>query len=136
MIKKLEHIGIAISHLEQAEEIFKDLFEQDFYKQELVESEGVLTSFMKIGDIKIELLKATNSQSSIAKYLEKNGNGIHHLAFECDNLEAELERLEKKGFQLIHKTPKKGADNKMIAFLHPKSTSKVLIELCEEAQAL
>lgn len=129
---KLEHIGIAVRNMESANQLFADLFDDEHYKIEEVESEGVKTSFFQVGESKIELLEATNEDSAIAKFIEKRGEGIHHLAFEVKDIDAELERLEKKGFKLIHTTPKDGADNKRIAFLHPKSTNGVLVELCQE----
>ena len=129
---KLEHIGIAVKNLEQSNELFGLLFNQEPYKIESVESEGVKTSFFKTGESKIELLEATNPSSSIAKFIEKRGEGIHHLAFEVKNIEEEIIRLQKEGFVLIGNEPKDGADNKRIVFLHPKSTNGVLIELCQE----
>lgn len=112
--------------------MFETLFSSECYKEEVVESEGVKTAFIQVGESKIELLEATNSDSAIAKYLEKNRGGFHHVAFEVDDLDEELVRLSKEGFRLIHQTPKDGADNKRIAFLHPKSTKGLLVELCQE----
>lgn len=132
MPKKLEHIGIAVIDLEQAEALFSRLLQTKPYKREVVESEGVTTSFFLLGDVKFELLAATNSESPIAKFIEKRGEGIHHLAFESENIEQELSERKAQDIQLIHETPKDGADNKRIAFLHPKSTGGVLWELCEE----
>lgn len=132
MPKKLEHIGIAVKDLEQAEALFSRLLQTKPYKREVVESEGVTTSFFLLGDVKFELLAATNSESPIAKFIEKRGEGIHHLAFESENIEQELSERKAQDIQLIHETPKDGADNKRIAFLHPKSTGGVLWELCEE----
>ncbi len=129
---KLEHIGIAVKDLEKSNELFRILFNQAPYKIEAVESEGVRTSFFQSGESKIELLEATNDESAIAKFIAKKGEGIHHLAFEVNNIEEEIERLKGEGFELIHKVAKDGADNKIIAFLHPKSTNGVLIELCQE----
>lgn len=129
---KLEHIGIAVKNLEAANELFKDLFGREHYKIESVESEGVKTSFFQTGDSKIELLEASDPNSAIAKFIEKRGEGIHHMAFEVKNIELEIERLKGLGFRLIHDIPKLGADNKKIAFLHPKSTNGVLVELCQE----
>lgn len=129
---KLEHIGIAVKNLESANQIFADLFGQDAYKQEQVESEGVSTSFFQVGQSKIELLEASAPDSAIAKFIEKRGEGIHHLAFEVEDIDFEIERLSKLGYRLINETPKDGADNKRIAFLHPKSTNGVLVELCQE----
>jgi methylmalonyl-CoA/ethylmalonyl-CoA epimerase len=131
-MKKIEHIGIAVKSLENANKLFASLFGVENYKIEKVESENVATSFFKIGENKIELLEATSPESAISKFIEKKGEGVHHIAFEVENIYAEIERLKKEGFQLIHETPKKGADNKLICFLHPKSTNGVLIELCQE----
>jgi methylmalonyl-CoA/ethylmalonyl-CoA epimerase len=132
MIKRIEHLGIAVSNLEEAMSCFDKLFNQSSYKQEVVESEFVRTVFYKIGESKIELLEATDPNSAIAKFLEKNKQGFHHVAFEVDDVEAELSRLQSEGFVLIHATPKDGADNKRIAFLHPRSTNGLLVELCQE----
>jgi methylmalonyl-CoA/ethylmalonyl-CoA epimerase len=132
MIKKIEHLGIAVKDINASNELFAKLFGKQPYKLEDVESEGVKTSFFMIGESKIELLEATNSNSSIAKFIEKKGEGIHHIAFEVDDIDAEIIRLKNEGFELIHTTPKDGADNKRIAFLHPKSTNGVLVELCQE----
>ncbi|MCG8576736.1 MAG: methylmalonyl-CoA epimerase [Flavobacteriales bacterium] len=129
---KLEHIGIAVKSLENSNQLFKDLFNREHYKIERVESEHVNTSFFQVGESKIELLEATDPQSPIAKFIEKNGEGIHHLAFEVKDIDAELKRLSDLGYRLIHEQPKDGADNKRIAFLHPKSTNGVLVELCQE----
>ncbi|MBT4776383.1 MAG: methylmalonyl-CoA epimerase [Crocinitomicaceae bacterium] len=129
---KLEHIGIAIRNSADSEKIFAELLGSDSYKSENVESEGVKTTFFNVGESKIELLQALDPQSPVAKFIEKRGEGIHHLAFEVEDIDFELNRLEELGYQLIHRTPKDGADNKRIAFLHPKSTNGVLIELCQE----
>lgn len=129
---KLEHIGIAVKNLEQSNTLFETLFNSKHYKVEEVESEGVKTSFFQVGESKIELLEATNPGSPIAKFIDKKGEGIHHLAFEVEDIDYEIDRLTKEGFQLIHQTPKDGADNKRIAFLHPKSTNSVLVELCQD----
>ncbi|WP_138432585.1 methylmalonyl-CoA epimerase [Winogradskyella algicola] len=131
-MKKIEHIGIAVKDIEKSNGLFKALFDKAHYKIEDVESEGVKTSFFKCGPNKIELLQATNENSPIAKFIEKKGEGIHHIAFAVDNIEEEIKRLTEQGFEMIHKVPKKGADNKVIAFLHPKSTNGVLIELCQD----
>lgn len=131
-MKKVEHIGIAVKDIAASDELFRKLFGTPAYKLEEVKSEGVKTSFFKVGPNKIELLEATHPDSPIAKFIAKKGEGIHHIAFEVDNLEEELERLKAEGFELIHEAPKEGADNKLIAFLHPKSTNGVLIELCQE----
>lgn len=131
-MNKIEHIGIAVKDLNVSNEIFTKLFGEAPYKQEVVESEGVTTSFFKNGPNKIELLQATNPDSPIAKFIEKKGEGIHHIAFDVTDIESEIVRLKNEGFTMIHETPKKGADNKIIAFLHPKSTNGVLIELSQE----
>ena len=131
-MKKIEHIGIAIKALESSNALFAKLFGKDHYKVESVEREGVSTSFFMMGETKIELLEATNPESTIAKFIEKRGEGIHHIAFAVDDIDAEMHRLESEGFQLLHKEPLPGADNKLIAFLHPKSTNGVLVEICME----
>ena len=131
-MKKLEHIGIAVKNLQQANKLFAKLLGREHYKVETVESEGVTTSFFELGGLKIELLEATSAGSPIHKFIEKRGEGIHHLAFEVENIEESIRQYEQLGFQLISKEPKKGADNKRICFLHPKSTQGVLIELCQE----
>ena len=131
-MNKIEHIGIAVRDLENANQIFEDILNLPSYKSESVESEGVTTSFFKVGPNKIELLQATNPDSPIAKFIKKRGEGIHHIAFAVDNVEEEIKRLTDKGYRLINQTPKKGADNKLIAFLHPKSSNGVLIELCQD----
>ena len=132
MINKIEHIGIAVKDLKKSEEVFQKLLGQPSYKREEVGSEGVTTSFFKIGHQKIELLKATSPSSPIQKFLEKRNEGVHHIALHVNNIRDEVKRLESLGFEFISTTPKKGADNKMIVFLHPKTTNGVLIELCEE----
>lgn len=132
MVKRIEHLGIAVDSIETALPVFESLLGTKSYKEEAVESEGVRTVFLRVGESKIELLEATNEDSAIAKFLSKNKGGFHHVAFETDDIEAELERLKAEGFQLIHETPKSGADNKRIAFLHPKSTKGLLVELCQE----
>ncbi len=129
---KIEHIGIAVKNIEQSNELFTKLFNKTPYKLEKVESEGVSTSFFLLGDSKIELLEATNPDSAIAKFIDKKGEGIHHIAFEVEDIHAEMERLKNEGFTLLNEQPKKGADNKLICFLHPKSSNGVLIELCQE----
>lgn len=131
-MNKIEHIGIAVKDIASSDELFKKLFGRAAYKIEAVKSEGVKTSFFKLGPNKIELLEATAPDSPIAKFIEKKGEGIHHIAFDVDDIEAEIARLKDEGFEMIHNTPKDGADNKLIAFLHPKSTNGVLIELCQE----
>ena len=132
MIKKIEHIGIAVKDLNKSENLFEKLLGQKPYKKEEVESEGVITSFFKVANQKIELLHASNKESPISKFIEKRKEGVHHLALHVDSIKKEVERLERLGFEFISTTPKKGADNKMIVFLHPKTTNGVLVELCEE----
>ena len=134
-MNKIEHIGIAVRGLENANQIFQDILNTPSYKSESVKSEGVKTSFFKVGPNKIELLQATNPDSPIAKFIEKRGEGIHHIAFAVDNVEEEIKRLTSKGYRLINQSPKTGADNKLIAFLHPKSSNEVLIELCQDIDA-
>ena len=131
-MRKIEHIGIAVHNLENSNELFSKLFGQAAYKTEEVASEGVKTSFFMCGPNKIELLEATNEDSPIAKFLEKKGEGIHHIAFDVEDIYAEIERLKLEGFTVLNETPKKGADNKLVAFLHPKTTNGMLIELCQE----
>jgi methylmalonyl-CoA/ethylmalonyl-CoA epimerase len=132
MIRKIEHLGIAVKDLTASIKVYEALLGTKCYKVESVASEFVKTAFFKVGESKIELLEATDQNSAIAKFLDKRGNGIHHIAFDVDDLDREIKRLEKIGFILINLTPKYGADNKRIAFLHPKSTDGVLVELCEE----
>lgn len=131
-MNKIEHIGIAVKSIEESNKIFAKLFGQPAYKEEEVESEGVKTSFFMNGRNKIELLEATNENSPIAKFIEKKGEGIHHIAFDVTDIVAEIERLKSEGFVVLNEVPKKGADNKLVAFLHPKSTNGVLVELCQE----
>jgi methylmalonyl-CoA/ethylmalonyl-CoA epimerase len=133
---KIEHIGIAVTNLEQSNLVFEKLFGAPAYKFEEVASEGVKTSFFKNGPNKIELLEATHPESPIAKFIEKKGEGIHHIAFEVVDIFAEITRLKAEGFVVINEIPKKGADNKLVAFLHPKGTNGVLIELCQEIQEI
>ena len=132
MIKKIEHIGIAVESIQESLPVFEALFDTSAYKTEIVESEHVKTAFIQVGESKIELLEATHNDSAIAKFLSKNKAGFHHIAFDVDDVIKEINRLEQKGFQLIHKTPKTGADKKAIAFLHPKSTNGLLVELCQD----
>lgn len=132
MINKIEHIGIAVTDLKKSEDLFEKLLGKKPYKKEEVASEGVVTSFFKIGNQKIELLKGNNSESPIQKFIEKRKEGIHHIALHVDSIQKEVERLENLGFEFISTIPKKGADNKMIVFLHPKTTNGVLVELCED----
>jgi len=129
---KIEHIGIAVKDLEAANQVYTKLFGEAPYKTEKVESEGVATSFFKIGESKIELLEATNPESAIAKFIDKKGEGIHHIAFAVEDIKMEMERMRTEGFIVLNEEPKKGADNKLVCFLHPKSTNGVLIELCQE----
>ena len=132
MINRIEHIGIAVKSLKDSNKLFESLFGKSHYKIESVESESVNTSFFKLGESKIELLEATDDDGPIAKFIAKKGEGIHHIAFDVDDIEAEIKRLKKEGFAVLNEKPKKGADNKLVAFLHPKSTNGVLIELCQE----
>ncbi len=129
---KIEHIGIAVKDIAASNEVYTKLLGVKPYKMEEVLSEGVRTSFFEVGPNKIELLEATKEESPIAKFIEKRGEGIHHIAFAVDDIEAELKRLKEEGFRLLNEKPKKGADNKLIAFVHPKSTNGVLVELCQE----
>lgn len=131
-MKKLEHIGIAVKDLDAANVLFAKLFGRSHYKIEEVEKEGVRTSFFDLGNVKIELVAATRPDSAIAKFIEKRGEGLHHLAFESDGIENEMNELKNKDFQLLSEKPFAGADNKMVAFIHPKTTNHVLVELCEE----
>lgn len=132
MLGKIEHLGIAVKDINASNELFTKLTGRPPYKEEAVESENVITSFFMSGENKIELLQATAPESAIAKFIEKKGEGIHHIAFDVEDIFAEIERLKGEGFQMIHETPKDGADNKLIAFLHPKGTNGVLVELCQE----
>jgi methylmalonyl-CoA/ethylmalonyl-CoA epimerase len=131
-MKKIEHIGIAVKNLEESNLLFSALFNAFPYKQEEVASEHVKTSFFMNGPNKIELLEATNPESPIAKFIDKKGEGIHHIAFDVDDIVFEINRLKAAGFVILNEIPKKGADNKLVAFIHPKSTNGVLIELCQE----
>ena len=131
-MRKIEHIGIAVSDIDASNKIFQKIFGKASYKSEKVESEGVVTSFFQIGENKIELVSATNTDSPISKYLSKNKESMHHIAFDVENIEKEIYRLQKEGIRILNDKPKKGADNKLICFLHPKDTNGVLIELCQE----
>ncbi len=131
-MNKIEHIGIAVKDLEAANQVYQSLLGQEPYKTESVESEGVNTSFFKCGGSKIELLEATNENSPIARFIAKKGEGVHHVAFAVEDIKAEIRRLKKEGFVVLNEEPKRGADNKWVAFLHPKSANGVLIELCQE----
>lgn len=128
---KLEHIGIAVRDLEVSIKTYETLLNTNCYKRESVESEGVITAFFQTENTKIELLEAINENSPIHKFIQKKGEGIHHMAFEVKNIKIEMSRLEEEGYRLLNKEPKKGADNKLVCFIHPKDTSGVLIELCE-----
>ena len=134
MINKVEHLGIAVKDIDSSNKLFAKLLGKQHYKTEFVESESVITSFFKIGEQKIELLQTTDERGLIAKFIEKRKEGVHHLAFHVDSLEEEIKRLKKEGFEFISETPKKGADNKIIVFLHPKTTNGVLIELCQNTE--
>ena len=131
-MKRIEHIGIAVKDLEAANNTYKAVLGEEPYKTETVESEGVSTSFFKVGESKIELLAATRPDSPISKFIEKRGEGIHHMAFYVDDIKAEIERLKNEGFRLLNDQPKPGADNKIVAFMHPKDANGVLVELCQE----
>jgi methylmalonyl-CoA/ethylmalonyl-CoA epimerase len=131
-LKKIEHIGIAVSDLDQAEKLFSRLLGAESYKREVVESESVITSFFKSGPNKIELLAATNATGPIQRFLEKKGEGIHHIAFAVDDINFEMQRLKNEGFELLNDQPKLGADNKWVCFIHPRSTGGTLIELCQD----
>ncbi|MFM7682597.1 MAG: methylmalonyl-CoA epimerase [Bacteroidota bacterium] len=131
-MKKIEHLGIAVKDLNASIQLYEKLFQSECYKIESVESEGVKTAFFQVGESKIELLEASKLDSPIAKFIEKKGPGFHHVAFETTDIDVEIERLINEGFELIHLTPKDGADNKRIAFLHPKAVDGLLLELCQE----
>jgi len=132
MIRKIEHLGIAVKNIETANKVYEQLLGSAPYKQEKVESENVITSFFKTGESKIELLEGTSAESAISKFIEKRGEGLHHVAFDVDDIVVEMEKLKRQGFTLLSDTPKRGADNKLICFVHPKSTNGVLVELCQE----
>ena len=131
---KIEHIGIAVEDLDKSEALFESLLNTKVYKREEVESEHVVTSFLQSGPNKIELLKATHPESAIQKFLDKKGQGIHHIAFAVQDIHAEMERLRSQGFTLLNEKPKKGADNKWVCFVHPKSANGVLVELCQDIE--
>jgi len=131
-MNKIEHIGIAVKDIKESNKLFEKLFGKPHYKIEDVLSEGVKTSFFQLGSNKIELLEAIHQDSPIAKFISKRGEGIHHIAFEVDDIVTEIQRLQNKGFTVLNEKPKKGADNKLVAFLHLKSTNGVLVELCQE----
>jgi methylmalonyl-CoA/ethylmalonyl-CoA epimerase len=129
---KVEHIGIAVKTLADSVPLFEKLLKSQCYKTEAVQTEKVNTAFLKTGDTKIELLESTDEIGAISKFIDKKGEGLHHIAFEVENIELEMERLKKEGFILLNERPKKGADNKLVCFLHPGSTNGVLIELCQD----
>ncbi|QDH77587.1 methylmalonyl-CoA epimerase [Echinicola soli] len=131
-MRKIEHLGIAVKDLGKSNELFSRLFGQEAYKVEKVEGEAVVTSFFQIGDVKIELLEAASEDSAIAKFIDKRSEGIHHVAFAVDDIYAEMDRLKKEGFELLNDIPKRGADHKLVVFLHPRSTNGVLVELCQD----
>lgn len=131
MWKNIEHIGIAVKDLSNSNKLFETLFNKPTYKEEEVESEQVTTSFFQLGETKIELLEG-GRDSAIAKFIEKKGEGIHHIAFEVEDIHEEMERLRKEGFQILNEEPKRGADNKLVCFVHPKTANGVLVELCQE----
>ena len=133
-MRKIEHIGIAVKDLASSNILFEKLFATSHYKVESVESEGVNTSFFQLGPNKIELLEGTNPDSPISKFIEKKGEGIHHIAYDVADIRSEMKRLKEEGFILLNEEPKRGADNKWVCFLHPKSTNGVLIELCQEME--
>ncbi len=134
MINKVEHLGIAVKDIDSSNKLFAKLLGKQHYKLESVDSESVITSFFKVGEQKIELLQSTDDSGPIAKFIENRKGGVHHLAFHVDSITDEVKRLKKEGFEFISETPKKGADNKIIVFLHPKTTSGVLIELCQNTE--
>ena len=133
-MRKIEHLGIAVKDLEKSNELFKKLLGKNHYKEEAVEGEGVKTSFFMVGETKVELLEATREDSPIAKFIDKKSEGIHHIAFEVADIFKEMERLKLEGFEILNEIPKSGADNKLVVFLHPKTTNGVLVELCQEKQ--
>jgi len=131
-MKKVEHIGIAVKNLAESNQLFESLFGKGAYKKETVEVESVSTTFFKVGDTKIELLEATDPDSAISKFINARGEGIHHIAFEVEDIKSEMKRLKEEGFTLLRDEPFKGADNKLVCFLHPKSVNHILVELCQE----
>ncbi len=132
-MRKIEHIGIAVADLEKSNKLFARLLGKTHFKTEIVEGEGVETSFFQVGETKVELLQATRPDSPIAKYLEKKSEGVHHIAFDVEDIYAEVKRLKEAGFEILNEVPKQGADNKLVVFLHPRSTNGVLVELCQNA---
>ncbi|GAB3646848.1 methylmalonyl-CoA epimerase [Echinicola sediminis] len=135
-MRKIEHLGIAVKDLKRSNELFAKLLGRDFYKEEEVEGEGVVTSFFKVGETKIELLEASKENSPIAKFIEKRSEGIHHIAFAVEDIHAEMTRLKEEGFEILNEVPKRGADHKLVVFLHPRSTNGVLVELCQEVRGV
>ncbi|WP_411275117.1 methylmalonyl-CoA epimerase [Daejeonella sp.] len=133
-MKKIDHIGIAVKDLAHSSDLYRRLLGYGSYKTEIVDTEKVITEFFKINESKLELLQASSDESAIAKFIEKRGEGIHHIAFAVDNIVDEMARLKADGFQLLSEKPKKGADNKLVCFVHPKAMSGVLIELCESIE--
>lgn len=133
-MRKIEHIGIAVADLEKSNQLFARLLGKAHFKSETVDGEGVETSFFLVGETKVELLQATRSDSPIAKYLEKKSEGVHHIAFDVADIHSEIQRLKDAGFEILNETPKQGADNKLVVFLHPRSTNGVLVELCQESR--
>ncbi len=131
-MRKIEHIGIAVNDLEKSNQLFAKLLGKEHFKTEVVEGEAVETSFFQVGETKVELLQATNDSSAIAKYLTKKSEGVHHIAFDVEDINQEVARLKSEGFEILNEIPKEGADNKLVVFLHPKSTNGVLVELCQE----
>jgi methylmalonyl-CoA/ethylmalonyl-CoA epimerase len=131
-MKNIEHIGIAVTDLNISVPLFEKILNTRCYKTEEVESENVKTAFLKQGETKVELVQSMNADGVIAKYIQKKGEGIHHIAVEVENIEQEMQRLKQEGFTLLNDVPKRGADNKLVCFLHPKGTNSVLIELCQE----
>ena len=129
---KIEHIGIAVADLQESNLLFEKLLCKKHFKTEVVEGEAVETSFFQVGETKVELLQATRPESAIAKYLEKKSPGVHHIAFDVEDIHEEVARLKGEGFEILNETPKEGADNKLVVFLHPRSTNGVLVELCQE----
>lgn len=131
-MRKIEHIGIAVADLEKSNELFKKLLGKAHFKTEKVEGEGVDTSFFQVGETKVELLQATRTDSPIAKFIDRKSEGVHHIAFDVEDIITEVARLKEAGFEILNETPKEGADNKLVVFLHPRSTNGVLVELCQK----
>lgn len=135
-MRKIEHIGIAVADLEKSNALFARLLGKEHFKTEIVDGEGVETSFFQVGETKVELLQATRPDSPISKFIERKSEGVHHIAFDVEDIQAEVERLKNEGFEILNETPKLGADNKLVVFLHPRSTNGVLVELCQEISGL